>query len=477
MKISDSVGRGFDIPRHMFPIPFDEFFINEPQLILFGNIALIPSSGYPKIKIASWQPPIALFKINWLLIVRVEDTLFKFILIFKRKMIDYKALLSAINGHVRNYMVENIPGSYCFHDDGHTDAVVTAVKKLAQHYNLDEVQNFIVTAAAYFHDVGYINGGPLGHEERSAELAEEFLIQKQVPEEIIIKVRQCILATKIPQKPNNLLEEILCDADLFHLGMETFDKRNKLMRQEVEAVSGLPLSKNGWRANTLLFMRNHHYHTEYAKQLLNKGKEENIERMETEEAKSQEKVKKKAEKENKPERGIETMFRITSTNNQRLSDMADNKANILITVNSIILSMIIALLLRKLDNNEYLTIPTLILLLVSLCTMVSAILSTRPKISSGYFTAEDVASKRVNLLFFGNFHAMGLEEYNAGMQKAMKDKEFLYSMLTKDVYSQGVVLGRKYRLLRVAYNIFMYGIIVSVLAFLIAVLTLGNGGI
>ena len=386
---------------------------------------------------------------------------------------DYEGLLAEISTYVRSYMATDMACSYCFHDDGHTEAVVKAVKEIARHYNLDEEQYFIVTAAAHFHDLGYIEGGPLGHEERSADLAQDYLMEKRVPEAIIQQVRQCILATRIPQKPRNLLEEILCDADLFHLGLESFDERNKLMRQEVEAISGFELSKNGWRVNTLLFMKNHHYHTEYAKQLLNKDKERNIKRLEEEEVRNQiEKKTRKIEKENKPERGIETMFRITSTNNQRLSDMADNKANILITVNSIILSMIIALLLRKLDNNEYLTIPTLILLLVSLCTMVSAILSTRPKISSGYFTAEDVASKRVNLLFFGNFHAMGLEEYNAGMQKAMKDKEFLYSMLIKDVYSQGVVLGRKYRFLRVAYNIFMYGIIGSVLAFLIAVLTL-----
>ncbi|MNL37930.1 hypothetical protein D3C87_1601070 [compost metagenome] len=164
------------------------------------------------------------------------------------------------------------------------------------------------------------------------------------------------------------------------------------------------------------------------------------------------------------------MFRITSTNNQRLSDMADNKSNILITVNSIILSVVIALLLRKLDSNAHLIFPTAILLFTSLATMVIAILATRPSVPNGEYTDEDLKNKKVNLLFFGNFYKMNLESYSSGMKLIMEEREYLYNTLIKDVYSQGVVLGRKFKLLRLAYNIFMYGLIVSVFAFLVVVI-------
>ena len=100
--------------------------------------------------------------------------------------------------------------------------------------------------------------------------------------------------------------------------------------------------------------------------------------------------------------------------------------------------------------------------------MIFSILATRPAIPRGVFTQDDIDSKRVNLLFFGNFYKMHLEEYKAGMLKVMDDNDFLYGTLIRDVYSQGVVLGRKYRLLRVAYNIFMYGLILSVLAYIVA---------
>src|SRR6478609_1339450 len=100
------------------------------------------------------------------------------------------------------------------------------------------------------------------------------------------------------------------------------------------------------------------------------------------------------------------MFRVSSSNHQRLSDMADNKSQIMITVNSIILSAVISLLLRKLDDTSYLMIPTFMLLGTSLATIIFAILATRPSIPDGRFTKTDVESKKVNLLFFGNFYRM-----------------------------------------------------------------------
>jgi hypothetical protein len=106
--------------------------------------------------------------------------------------------------------------------------------------------------------------------------------------------------------------------------------------------------------------------------------------------------------------------------------------------------------------------------------MVFSILATRPTIPHGTFTEQDITDKKVNLLFFGNFYRMAYSDYAAGMQAMMNDRDFLYGSLTKDVYSQGVVLGRKYRLLRVGYNVFMFGIVASVVSFVIASMFFGK---
>jgi hypothetical protein len=127
-------------------------------------------------------------------------------------------------------------------------------------------------------------------------------------------------------------------------------------------------------------------------------------------------------------------------------------------------------LIPKLDNpsNDYLIYPTVIFVLFSVVSMVLAVLATRPNVTRGEFTKDDVNQKKVNLLFFGNFHKMGLKEYEWAINELIKDKEYIYSSLTKDLYFLGLVLNRKYKLLRWTYTIFMIGMVVSVIAFAIS---------
>jgi hypothetical protein len=171
------------------------------------------------------------------------------------------------------------------------------------------------------------------------------------------------------------------------------------------------------------------------------------------------------EKTLKPDRGVETLFRTTSHNHLLLSQMADNKANILITINSIILSILVTVLARKVDDIPLLIIPSVMIVTVCLTTMVFAILSTRPNITAGKFSRDDVKNKKINLLFFGNFHGMDIEDYEWSMKEMMKDGDYLYGSLIKDIYYLGKVLGKKYKFLRLAYNIFMFGFVLSVIAF------------
>lgn len=383
--------------------------------------------------------------------------------------INYGYLLEKAENYALNFIQENKTANYCFHDATHMDDVVLATQEMAAYYKLPEQDRFALVFAAYFHDLGYCVGGADGHEQRSVDLAMDFLQREGSPDELRDKVKGCILATRTPQSPKNLLEEIICDADLFHLGSDAFETRNQLMHQEAEQVVGTKIPKNQWRQQTIQLLKNHSYYTSYAQQKLIEGKRKHIARLEAQQAKylSKNAVDSKTKK---PERGIETMFRVSLTNSQRLSDMADNKANILLTVNSIILSVVVAMLVQRLDTNQHLIIPTMLLLGSVVVTMVLAILSTIPKVKDGRFHSEQVANKSVNLLFFGNFHQMPFDKYDEAMKKAMGDYDFLYSMLTQDVYSQGVVLGRKYKLLRYAYGVFMFGLIISVIAFFAAIL-------
>ena len=161
---------------------------------------------------------------------------------------------------------------------------------------------------------------------------------------------------------------------------------------------------------------------------------------------------------------------MTLKNHLMLSDIADTKANILLSVNAIIISLVLSNLMTKLDNpsNNYLIYPTLLFVVFSVVSMVLAVLATRPNVTQGEFTKEDVKQRKVNLLFFGNFHKMKLEDYQWAINELVQDKDYIYSSLTKDLYYLGLVLNRKYKILRWTYTIFIIGMIVSVIAFVVS---------
>jgi predicted metal-dependent HD superfamily phosphohydrolase len=385
-------------------------------------------------------------------------------------------LYKKIENHVTGlYEKGNVQGLH-YHNLDHAKQVVARTKEIAAHYNVSEKEMLILYAAAWFHDVGYLYADAPAHEEKSAAIMRSYLKDYNNDEEVLSAIEACIIATKYPQQPKNLLEEIICDADMYHLGTKDFKQANKRIRKERLENRGEIFTKAKWLRNAIDFLEAHRFHTSYCRDLLEEKKQENIDKLRKRLAMTEENetTAPLATIEINPKnalmtKGIQTMLRLTSDNSLKLSDMADRKASILISVNSIIISVIITVLVRRLEIDTYLTVPTILFLLSSVSTVVVAILATRPKINEGTFSDQDVINKKTNLLFFGNFHKVSFEEYDNAMRNMMGDSDYLYGSLIKDIYTQGTVLGKKYKLTRIAYNIFMIGIIVSVLAFAIAV--------
>ncbi|MDQ6902670.1 MAG: DUF5706 domain-containing protein [Bacteroidota bacterium] len=387
-------------------------------------------------------------------------------------------LYKKIEEYVKGLFEQMHAPALVFHSLEHTQNVVKRTQEIAGHYKVSENDMLVLYAAAWFHDTGHLFTEPSKHEEMSVDVMKKFMKDHDVDEKTINSIAECIMATKVPRNPNTLLEEIICDADTYHLGTKEFKETNRRAMEETRLRKG-EIDPVEFNDGTISMLQNHRFYTAYARELLDKRKEKNLKKLgeknsgtKKDEADKQDVVGTLAglekDKSGLMSKGIQTMLRLTSENHLKLSDMADHKANILITVNSIIISVILSVLLRKLQEEIYLTIPTIIFLLVAVTTIVISILATRPKISGGEFTPEDIKEKKTNLLFFGNFYKASYEQYNAAMREMMLDTDYLYGSLIKDIYYLGKVLGRKYRLLRLAYNIFMVGIIVSVIAFAIA---------
>lgn len=390
--------------------------------------------------------------------------------------------LDQVAEFVRSSLKKELPAHFFYHDLTHTEEVVSAAGKIAKGEGLSDEEKETVEIAAWFHDLGHIYDCDC-HEKKSAEIAREYLEKHDCSPTRISQVEGCIMATMMPQRPLNRMEAVLCDADLYHLSTDQFESRAKLLRKEWEEIKEEEFKNSSWLKINADFLSGHAYFTEYAKKNFEEGKQKNLAILKEEMsnvkkerisdlkkkiASLEKKLEKTADKSNKPTRGIETMFRTTSKNHLDLSAMADNKANIMISINSIILSIIISVLIRKLEEYPHFIVPTLILTIICLVTIVLSILATRPNISKGKFTQSDIMNKKTNLLFFGNFHKMSLEEYEWGMNELMKDSNYLYGSLIKDIYYLGAVLGKKYKRLRVAYTVFMFGFVVSVLSFIVA---------
>lgn len=157
---------------------------------------------------------------------------------------------------------------FVFHNFEHTRQVADAAEEIANFYQFNENDKFILLVAAWFHDTGFSAGRIEGHELESIKIAENFLQTHNIGNDIIARVLSCIQATKMPQSPQNGLEKIICDADLFHLGTIQFNRRTDLLRTELQAYYNKEISSEEWQLGNIEFLISHNYFTGYCQQKL-----------------------------------------------------------------------------------------------------------------------------------------------------------------------------------------------------------------
>ncbi|MGI9582422.1 Pycsar system effector family protein [Chryseobacterium sp. RRHN12] len=389
-------------------------------------------------------------------------------------------ILDKAKNYVEILFKDKLSSVYFYHNFIHTAYTVNKAEEIMKNTPVSEEDQEKVLVALWFHDTGYIECA-LNHEERSVEVMKNFLQQENYPENYIADVEKLILATKIHYEPQNLLEKIVKDADFSHFAGHDYTDISDALRKEWELTNVRCFSNEEWNAGNLDMLKNKHtFYTDYAKENWEPLKKKNIKKIEKKLEKEEE--KKESKKDNpegkkekeKSDRSVDTLFRVTLNNHTRLSDIADSKANILLSVNAIIISVCLSVLVPKLDapKNSHLILPSFILLLSSVLTIIFAILSTKPNVTKTTFTPQDIANRKVNLLFFGNFQQMLFDDYNNAMKDLIKDRDYIYDSMVKDLYYLGKVLNRKYKLLSITYKIFMAGIIISVLSFGVAFLSL-----
>ena len=172
-------------------------------------------------------------------------------------------------------LTHELPPALTYHSIAHTcDEVVPAAERIAALAGIGDDDLLLLRTAAYYHDLGFITLYA-GHEEASVAIARAALPRFGYQPQQIERIAGMIRATKLPQSPTTLLEQILADADLDVLGSDDFFERNSALRTEMANFGGA-MTDEGWFANQLKFVQSHCYWTSAAAQLRNDGKQRSI---------------------------------------------------------------------------------------------------------------------------------------------------------------------------------------------------------
>lgn len=383
------------------------------------------------------------------------------------------ALVQAARRHVLQLWNEQHDARLLYHNFAQAAAVVRLAGEMAEAEDLPEESGEIVLLAAWFFNAGYLYDRRQVA-ETSAIRAEFFLAEQHVAPEKIQAVRQCIVSALTEPRPQTAEARVLNDAIRACDWAHAFDVRAPLLRLEREYLDQESLSDEAWRQYLLEQLRQGQFFTAHAKITYEPALSAHLLKLNTPHpalAQKQEAAPKPAETgrfarlARRPLRSsIQTYFRANYANHIRLSAIADNKAHIMISVNSILLSVAISMLTYQslMNRNPLFILPVIIFLVTGLTSLIFAILSSRPRVTSFV----PAPGKDFNPVFFGNFVHLSLDQYEAAVDAMLRDGSLLFGNMTRDLYYLGQVLDRKYRLLTFSYTIFMMGFVATVGAFL-----------
>jgi predicted metal-dependent HD superfamily phosphohydrolase len=190
-------------------------------------------------------------------------------------MREKQALVQKVEAYIQQQFTNGLPEGMVYHSLQHTRLVVHAVQEIGSAEALNKHELTLAVIAAWFHDVGYIFN-PNDHENTSALLSTSFLREQGVNAKDIQRVKDAIVATRLPQKPKDKLSKVLCDADMYHLSSENYPQLAHLLYQELKQFRKMKLSEDDFDLLSVDFFLSHAYFTTYGINVLTAKKEKNL---------------------------------------------------------------------------------------------------------------------------------------------------------------------------------------------------------
>jgi len=416
--------------------------------------------------------------------------------------------LNFILSEAKEFAIKKIidyPDKVIYHDIKFAKRYQKHIDTVSACDSLDEETVLLGRIAAWFISASYDNfkvqidkdlQTTSNQTKKTLGTIAEFAESKEIPEPYLSQIRTSVNEIFLPGKPNTNLSKLLFDAMTLDLILGNNQKHLKQLYEEL-LLNDVSMSKKKWNETSIGILKKINFNLPLCKaemqpkidlliQDLEKDKK-NIKKQsdialrkefDISEQELKELKKKLKNSQGRDDRGIQTMFRTTSKNHYTMNEMVDKKANIMITVNAIILSLVLGGLIGQVNDHGHLhfdsnNVPILLLTITSMLSIIFAILSIRPDVTHGSFTEQEIRNKEGNLLFYGNYHDMSFKDYEWGFMQMMNDQQYLYSTMIKDLYFLGKVLHRKYRQIRISLTIFLFGLTTSVASFFILRFILG----
>lgn len=391
------------------------------------------------------------------------------------KDIELPANIEDIKEYVSQLLGENLSAHIYFHTLSHTERVLAAAKKLSNKAKLSDSDKELVQIAALFHSTGFINSYE-DHLAQSIVIATAYLSSKNYPEEKIVRIERLIEATRADAIPMTGLQKLLRDATTSYVGKKVYFYYMELLRQEREHnEEDFNPTDIGWAKENFQFLQQHTFYTKHARALYQKRKNKNITK-----ARKFLNTVKLAEKKRwenfsvAKNKAALTMFKTSLRNHIDLTAIADQKSNMMLSANALLLTIGLPIFASYLSEKVYLLVPSIIFMFTCITTMIFATLATRPMKMDGKTDLSKLHTNKTNLFFFGNFYSIPLEPYHEAIKKVITNRETLDTSIINDLYFLGHSLGDKFRYLRMCYNVFIVGISCSILAFLVSYYLMGN---
>jgi len=364
-------------------------------------------------------------------------------------------------------------GALVYHGYDRARELARAAREIAKGSNLDDEQKRVALLAAWFYYAGYA-AGPRGDGAESVAIARQFLSEKGQPTELADAVEACMRAAG-DGVLENAAEEVLHDALLVPAARKGYLRDLRVLRLEWERRGGAPLSETEWTESCIRYVDQHPFRTRYAQVEYNRGRGENLVRLHALFREQRHELVRQQDHEQRAEKDLGKvvggLYSDLIRNELRLLVIADRRTSTMVHVNAIMISLVVGLLLRHIEAHRHLLVPTLLLLGVNLVAVFFSIVSMRaPRSRRTMLDAEAASAHDANLLAITSPVSMTREEYSVRMERLTRDVPSTRKAMIDATYYVRRLLTWRATMLRWTYDIFIGGLCLAVVVFVIAAL-------